>query len=255
MENHFRRIEKKYFIRKDEEKEFIHLLKKHLGLKGNPYDKEYTHIRSIYFDSDQLRCYRDHFTLDNRHKVRIRNYSPDGDDLDFSFIELKKKNGSITEKERFKYARVTRKELVSYFDPFVAEDYNSRNEGLFKSVQDVNTMIAGENLHPMCWVSYDRISLENSAIRVTLDSNIESRMLAVPNVQAAVEIRGSEFWNYTDLLMRYFDAGAFIIVEVKDEFPTEDHLPEPIKLFLQGKRENFSKYCYSITKYLKGKSL
>lgn len=233
------RIEKKFFIEKSEKKDFIKLIKNYLKLTDNPYDKDYTVIESVYFDSEELYCYQGHYTLQDRFKIRTRRYAPDGDRLDYCFAELKHKNGPITDKKRFQYEGG-----LSSLQTQLLNGKDNPDLDVFKYY------VENYKLEPICKIFYDRVSFENDDIRITIDSEIDTRLLKPIRDDVKVRLKQAPYFVYAELLSKYFNSNEFLIVEIKDEYPTLEHLPKPIQEFLAHKSQNFSKYCYTITKGL-----
>lgn len=234
------RYEKKFFIHKDEKKHLIKLIKRYLDLEGNSYDKEYTEVESIYFDSPELYCYQGHFTLQDRFKLRVRNYAPDGKNLDYSFLELKCKNGPLTDKQRVQYAsQLTKKTIGALNNHFVS---NPNDLDIF------NFYIETYNLSPIVQIKYDRNSYENQNIRLTIDSNLKTKILKPIPEEVKTKLKAAPYFIYAELLNKFFDSSEFLVVEIKDPYPEVDHFPDPVKEFLKHKQQNFSKYCYSLTK-------
>ena len=108
--------------------------------------------QTLYYDTDNFDLYMKHHNGRlNRYKVRCRKYV----ESDLNFFEIKfKNNKSRTIKSRIKL------DTIDY-------SLHSSAKEFLKSV----TNLRPENLKPVCWVNYSRITLVNKNLpeRLTLD--------------------------------------------------------------------------------------
>lgn len=110
--------------------------------------------RTLYFDTPDLRCFRDH--LDGRrprHKVRIRHYA----DRQVSFLEVKSKHQEVTVKHRAR-RRFGDDELADADLRFLASHCD----------------LPVESLRPEIWTNFRRITLVGliAPERVTVDVGV-----------------------------------------------------------------------------------
>lgn len=203
----------------------IILTKLKLDDNVNPERKHYT-VRSIYFDSIDLKHYNDKIMgLKHRKKVRLRGY--DFDPNSTVFFEVKRKFEEPGMKNRFS---------TNYFDALSMineRTISTDNEDLNKFFFQVMTY----NLRPIVNVIYDRepyteIHRTKNNLRVTFDKNLRS--VAYPQIDGLFNDD-----NIKPAMLDYF------ILEVK----FDNFLPTWIRNMSESlslKRESASKYVISI---------
>ena len=133
-------------------------------------DKEYI-VRSIYFDTNELRFYHEKIAgLKIRKKLRIRGYN-EFNHTNKLFLEIKRKHENYISKNR---SQVDYHELGELFRAEDPMDYlnhkNSRRDG-----KKFLYYIMRYGLRPIVLVVYNReayYSCFNSNLRVTIDKNL-----------------------------------------------------------------------------------
>lgn len=122
-------------------------------------------VRSLYFDTVYNSDFMNkEFGLEKRKKIRLRLYDPK---LDYAFLEMKQKDGSLQYKRSLKVNKQDALELIkgnysvllTYDQPFATELFSVMNMEMYR---------------PAAVVQYNRkayIAKENN-IRITFDSNI-----------------------------------------------------------------------------------
>lgn len=203
----------------------IILTKLKLDDNVNPERKHYT-VRSIYFDSIDLKHFNDKIMgLKHRKKVRLRGY--DYNPNSTVFFEVKRKYEEPGLKNRFS---------TNYYDAV-----NMINERTIRTEnEDLNKFffqVMSYNLRPIVNVIYDREPYTESHrtknnVRVTFDKNLRS--VAYPTIDGLFNDD-----NIKPAMLDYF------ILEVKfDKF-----LPSWIRNMSESlslKRESASKYVITI---------
>src|SRR5687767_9605868 len=96
------RIEEKFIMPARLKPSLLEALERNLKPNYPHPGTRFTLIESIYFDSDALSLFREHFTSPlKRFKLRTRRYGPNGLwSLNDALIELKAKEGRVTRKLR-----------------------------------------------------------------------------------------------------------------------------------------------------------
>jgi hypothetical protein len=139
---------------------------------GPPENPDYT-VRSIYFDTKDLRYYREkNEGIKKRIKVRIRGYNQPSPDS-IVFLELKRKKDNLIFKNRYpcyykNLDRILNQEIVKEDVPLKQKDSN-REKFLYN--------LLSLSLKPTVLVIYEREAYHyrfNSDLRITLDKNIRS---------------------------------------------------------------------------------
>lgn len=246
MQVTFKRVEEKFFVPASDLKELIRITREELKLPKSKYDKEFTDVESVYLDSPDLFCYRTHFKLgEDRFKLRFRNYAPDGNKLDTSFVELKSKSGGWDSKNRFIYPHTN--EVPEEFDLSLALKNIDPNaeESVTRSVNMINSILNSHEMVPTCRVTYRRKSFENDKLRITIDKNVKFKILRPIDQFVKEDIMSRPAWLFAEYMKNYYDDNDFLIVEVKNQ--GTDEIPKLLTDFLEDRRVHFSKYVYSIT--------
>ena len=166
---------------------------------------------SLYFDTIDFTLYHQHHNGKmNRHKIRFRKYIENN----LSFFEIKHKNNKVrTQKNRISCPQIE-KTIVGNSKKFLGEMTN----------------LISEDLLPVLWVIYTRITLVNRFTdeRVTIDTN-----LSFKNSETQQEILN------------------LVIAEVKQDKAAQSAFSRVMKN--NHIREGFmSKYCFGISSLYTG---
>lgn len=149
-------------------------------VRVDPYSPEteknlYT-VRSIYFDTSDLKYYLEKVEgLIRRKKIRLRGYN-ELDDASNLFFEIKRKHQSGIHKSRVKLDFETAKKIVSSPN-FSPEKFRNRNSSLNGEIDKFYYYIIRERLRPELLVVYEREAYYdkfNFATRMTFDLNLRS---------------------------------------------------------------------------------
>jgi VTC domain-containing protein len=203
----------------------IILTKLKLDSHVDPERRHYT-VRSIYFDSINLKHYYEKITgLKHRKKVRLRGYDYNPNSI--VFFEIKRKFEEPGMKNRYS---------TNYYDSLKMineKTISTDNDDLNKFFYQVMTY----NLRPIVNVIYDRepyteIHPTKNNLRITFDKNLRS--VAYPNID--------ELFVDDDIKVAMRD---YFILEVK----FDDFLPSWVRNMSESlslKRESASKYVICI---------
>jgi len=151
------RTDTKFTFKAEKLPEILNELKDHYkvldvnGVKLNKYE-------TLYFDTPEFFLYTQHHNGKlNRYKVRFRRYVDTG----LNFFEVKfKSNKGRTIKDRVK-----------------RKDLHENIEGKSESLLNEKTPLSSENLKPVIWVNYTRITLvsKHTTERLTIDTKLHFR--------------------------------------------------------------------------------
>ncbi|MCR5404565.1 MAG: polyphosphate polymerase domain-containing protein [Butyrivibrio sp.] len=215
----FYRVEDKYIVYEDQIAYIRHRLKNLMQMDSHSSQGSYL-IRSIYFDDmDDSFLEENEAGVDNKTKIRIRNYN--GDDS-FIRLEEKSKKGGYTHKETAVISRNTVSELIagaSLENAPTASGCLLREDGfLFKKLFCLmNTRL----LHPVTIIEYEREAFveKSGNVRISIDRNIggsehverffEKDIFAVPVMERGVhllEVKYDEF--LPDYIEKVIDIGS-----------------------------------------------
>ncbi|MCM2323161.1 MAG: VTC domain-containing protein [Oligoflexia bacterium] len=251
-EDLLRRFEDKYFVATEYRAELLELLGTHLAPSYLTQDTRYNLIESLYFDADCFTLFQLHFQSPaERFKLRIRRYAPNGDwERSNALVELKVKEGRVSDKTRFGLSDADARELLEGRPVVFSGELRSQNPTLKKSVLRerlalLNSVMASYELKPKCRVLYQRQSFEKDGIRVTLDEGLRSEMVAVIPGEIADGLRGLPCYPAALAMRSRFQRAPFLVCEVKHGREVPSWLGRYV-LARAGLNTRFSKYCYAI---------
>lgn len=172
-------------------------------------DLQVAEYRTLYFDTDELRCFHDHRRGRRaRHKVRIRHYP----DRQCTYLEIKTKSvDEVTHKHRRRR-------------PY--GDSTLDTEG--RQFAEKHTGLPGSALDAQVWTNFRRVTLIGLEIdeRVTIDIDLDLHVATAPDAPVSL--------------------GNLAIVEVKQS-PFSARTPAMLALRAAGLRPgSASKYCAGI---------
>lgn len=261
----FRRFEDKYIIPKTFKEELVKLLAKHLKTDYPDKNTKFNLMKSTYFDSSSLDMVKHHMSgVNNRFKLRTREYGPDGKlhKADFTFLEIKAKHDNITDKFRIKVPREDMEAFkkgapITATIPLAKMNPNIALPDLVKRIESINQALELFHLRPSCETQYIRRSYtddsNDAGLRVTFDEEVKYKVLDVIPTQISNQLnKGDEEGNELAAMVGRYDSKDHMILEVKHHGTVPDWLTKFLNDNLLQKTQ-FSKYCYSIAKHATGK--
>ncbi len=172
--------------------------------KGEP---EYT-VRSIYFDSKNLTCYREkHEGVMLRRKFRIRGYNEQIEDSKV-VMEIKRKIQARQKKYRSVIHYRNVENLLEYgdLDRYIISLNGDRNSTLINAGKFMYHIKKGQFI-PTCLVTYEReayFGKLDDGVRITFDKNIRSRLYPQIDSLYSDEELKLLFKNHFILEIKYF---------------------------------------------------
>lgn len=135
-------------------------------------------ISSIYYDNDEWKCYNEQVKKVNpRFKIRFRQYNKEKTQTDVGFLEIKRKENSISYKERFKTGT---RLLESISNGSISPEIVLLNDKLgIERLRKIHSTIASAvinyKMEPVVKVTYIRQAFESNdkTLRITFDSSLE----------------------------------------------------------------------------------
>jgi SPX domain protein involved in polyphosphate accumulation len=233
--NTFKRKERKYLVDKDTAFEVMNKLDEMLYRKKFRKGNEDTFIRSVYFDSDDFKCYIDHKNREKiRFKIRIRQYGNGKEYYKRCFVELKEKINGMNYKRRFKVKEHWLSGLaLNEIDFYRLKEYNKIDILKLTSIyQEILEKMHRFTLHPVLQVNYHRRAYENSeqSVRITFDDNLSF------GVRKSLTGEPDKLYNFsTDKMImetKTFGIRPYWLLWLLDEYGL--------------KKQKFSKYCTGI---------
>lgn len=220
----FRRYEKKYLL---EEEQFNSLLEK-IGPYVKPDRFYVTHIRSIYYDTDNSQLIRRSIEKpEYKEKLRIRSYGEaEGDDK--VFVELKKKFDGVV------YKRRTKAKCSDVIKDIYHCEFSDEQVG--KEIRYALSYY--EHLIPSIYIGCNRTSYvakNDGQVRITFDRDISYR---TDDLSLHESDRDKKVTDKTVMELKITDAMPVWLADILDE----------IRIYPQG----FSKAGTAYLKELKG---
>lgn len=252
------RIEDKYIVPKDRLVEIKHTVESYLP----PYFPEpetiYTINRSIYFDSPDLTFLKQHLSkLDNRRKIRIRCYAPNGIENHIYFVEVKSKQNGQSMKTRVQVSNTGFDAVMKNSQIPIDEDLFLTNEQLprddvEKHAKLINYLLLINKAQPVIDITYKRYAhQEHEDLRITMDTNVKVRPLAMIKMEQIKDLQNSDLW---DILLKYgnkFSNAEDFILEIKHK--QDGDLPPWLDKMLENvdaDPEGFSKYVWGMAQVM-----
>lgn len=253
----FIRIEDKFIMPRSLLDRFERLVSQNLQPCYPDPGTRFTRIESIYFDSEMLDFFRDHFMQDGRrYKMRFRMYCPNGgeDPRHLGFLEVKIKENEVSKKSRLALSAQLARKLSRFSSIKVNNELFQLNasmdrEKLLRRVELVNELVARFQVVPQLRISYCRRAYECGDLRVTIDSDIGFERVGPPLPETAHAVEKMSFWSSALEMMGRYSVQDNIVVEVKHR----GLIPEWGRDFMKNENisaTSFSKYCWSMTTYL-----
>ena len=248
-----KRIEDKYIISKDHYLRFKKLADAFMKHQVYGYNTDYVINGSIYFDTPDLDCLVAHLKGDQqRHKIRIRTYAPEGVPSNERFVEIKRKDGENCIKDRIRIGLDAYRNLLEKSELPVDQELIVLNEDDIGEAETIvkarmlNEMLKKGKYKPVVEIHYRRESFEaDDGFRITIDQDLKVKPLpdmknskVRKEYEAELDKVDEKYLNYEDFIME---------VKHQGELPKwlrkklKKHFFEPI---------SFSKYCWAMARTL-----
>lgn len=229
----FKRLEKKYLLNSFQ----AELLIGQVGFYI-PLDKKSTEnpfISSIYFDNAEWKCFNAQIEKQNpRFKLRLRQYGENENDVRRRFLEIKRKNNSISYKERLNIHLPDSKSATDFLLDYVrTSNMKIKVDSINDVYHKIRNVIQDNRLEPVVQVSYKRIAFENQdrTLRITFDTGL--------NFQSFPALFNRSVFTNHEM------PDDFFIMEIKYKGKIPVWLKRLLKLN-NIQRQRFSKYCKAI---------
>lgn len=252
-----KRQEDKYILTKEQYTTVCSEVEKHLDLYSYNGDKapSYTDISSTYMDSYDLVSFKKHINdEDNRSKLRIRKYKPEGKSTGETHIELKEKVDGKSQKSRFQIDRNNMAELKRGQSVTISPTLKNINEDVDAAdlrvvVNRTNTLLKVLN-KPSLEVSYEREAYGTDNFRVTFDCDFKWKSAGFNSKAEAQRIKDRIDWNYAKDFSDRYEPKYEYIMEVKHN----GTIPKWLESILKSEGlddTSFSKYIKACVEVIK----
>jgi hypothetical protein len=251
--NSEQRIESKYIIDKKHLPAFIKLFEHYLVPDYIVPVNSHIVNKSIYFDTPELKSLTDHLKgKEERQKIRIRRYAPDGHWNNDIFAEIKRKDGEETIKDRLKisldgYSSLMNKsELPLDEELLIFNEDNMDETDIIMKTHELNHELKEGNYKPVVEINYKRIAFKkDESFRVTIDQDIKIKPLQNLKVNEITKDKLKDKLKEVEEKFLNFDD---FILEIKHQ---DGEIPKWLqkkldKLYLE--ETSFSKFCFSMAR-------
>jgi len=255
------RVETKHFMPSENLDKLLSGIKSSLP-DGDPDTSVRFNVnKTIYLDNPDLDAMRDNMERRKpRFKVRIRQYSPNGEHWeDVAYLELKlKTKDDQTKKIRIRIRAesidaISNGELVRIDEDLEKLNVDIPKDILWKRVVSINTIIEKYGFRKQIVVTYQRRAYSSEKLRVTIDDSIrysDAKQLSPESMQM---IKDSSYWK--DFKKRHLSIRKddYVIVEVKEETGVPKWLAKILE-DCDAREVRFSKYCGAMVSFIKSGS-
>lgn len=247
------RIEDKYVIPKSALDYLTQIIKE--NLKKGDIDTEVRNNvnRSIYLDTPDLDSLKDALNGKKpRMKVRVRQYSPNGEGWEqIAYVEIKSKEvDGTSNKTRI---RIHSKDIESFVsgDPLkISEDLTNINKDITKQILErrialINHLTSLYGYRKQIEIQYERRAYMDDDVRITIDDKLhymDCRSISDSNSLAA---KSTERWVNILQLDHKIKNEGFLILEVKHQGKIPDWVKKCLKN-ANAQQVKFSKYCGAV---------
>jgi len=247
-----KRTEDKYILDKSQLQIVKHKIETYLP----PYypDKGviYCINKSIYFDSPDLTFLKQHLNkVDDRRKIRIRTYAPNGKWNNIYFIEIKSKSDGKSIKTRIEltpkaFQEVMRTNQIPIDADLIELNKDVPKDQLLQRAKLINYTMLINKVSPVCEVTYKRYAYqEHESLRVTIDSEIKVRPLKMIKFNVIEDLKNQDLWDeLKEYGEKFYNQDNFLL-EVKHE---KNNIPQ----WLEDLIEKFDGECQGFSKYVWG---
>lgn len=247
------RVEDKYIICKDYYIEVKADVRKNLKLHFPDPGTVYCINRSIYFDSPDLTFLKQHLAgIDDRRKIRIRAYAPNGQWSDEVFVEVKYKEDGNSKKNRLRigseaFDSLYHKSEIPINDELYQYNSDMDKDDVTTKAKLINYLLMINKCKPVVDILYKRYAYENDKkdLRVTIDQDIKVKPIYIPNRAIIQDIKNQQGWEAFEEVGCKFTNYDDFLMEVKHQDGVPDWIEQIVDL-LDLEAEAFSKYAWSM---------
>lgn len=250
------RIEDKFILPKNKIDDVKEIVGKNVPEYSHDPGAKYTINRSIYFDSPDLTFLKQHLNgLDERRKIRIRTYYPDGVPNHIYFMEIKSKDDGDSTKTRVQlselgYEYVMKNNKIKLDEDLYITNEEVSKDDVTKHANIINYLLTLNKCSPVVDIMYKRCAYqEDEKFRVTIDEDIKWRPIRHIGLSTIQDLRNQDLWDDIEEYKDKFSNDKNFLLEVKYNDKYEKWFEVMIK-GLGVEETGFSKYVWSMSNIL-----
>ena len=252
--NKFVRRENTYLISYEKYQDFISMIYGNIKPSYPDRKTKYNVIETLYLDSVNMQTFREHFLkTNNRFKLRIRKYVPNGDYSKLkAFLEIKYKENKLTNKTRIQIdndeiSSICRGKLLVFSEEILARNPEMTVGEIFKFIQLYNTIIFKYKPSKVIRVRYKRFEFEKKGLRITIDSELKGKGYYKSSNNDCIGIMAHErnLLEEAYYMQAKYRKNEQIIVEIK----YMNSVPRWLSDYMEKEEiynVRFSKYCWAV---------
>jgi SPX domain protein involved in polyphosphate accumulation len=246
------RIEDKYIVSKDFYIEVKAEVRKYMELHFPDPGTVYCINRSLYFDSPDLTFLKQHLLgIDDRRKIRIRAYAPNGKWSDEAFVEVKYKDDGNSRKNRLRigpgaFDSLYHKSEIPIDDELYQYNSDVDRDDITTQAKLINYLLLINKCKPVVDIYYKRYAYQDGGkLRCTIDQDIKVKPIYIPGKDVVQDIKNQQLWeDFEEVGCKYNNADDFLL-----EFKYQDEIPdwfEHLTKQVDAEAEPFSKYVWAM---------
>lgn len=207
---------------------------------------------SIYFDSPDLTFLKQHLNkMDDRRKIRIRTYAPNGLAESIYFIEIKSKSDDKSLKVRLQinnegYQYILANSQIKIDNSLLDANMDMEHDEVLKQAKYINYLMLVNKVKPVCKITYKRNAYQQDEnFRMTLDQNLNVTPLTVIKLNVIQDLKNQDLWDdFKEYGEKFYNQDNFLL-EIKHHDNDPAWVDKMLK-DLDADPEPFSKYVWSM---------
>lgn len=250
------RTEDKYIINREDLNEVRDKVETHLQPYYPDPNTLYVLNTSIYFDSPDLTFLKAHLNkMEDRRKVRIRCYSPNGIDEDIYYIEIKSKSDGKSLKTRLQvdqngYEFLLKNHYIDINASLIDTNMEMEHDEILKQAKYINYIMRTNKVEPVCKIKYKRNAYQqNEAFRITIDQDIKVTPLTLIKINVIQDLKNLDLWDKLKEYGESFYNQDNFILEIKHNDNDPNWINQMLK-DLKAEAQPFSKYVWAMSKIM-----
>jgi SPX domain protein involved in polyphosphate accumulation len=246
------RIEDKYIVSKDFYIEVKAEVRKNMKPHYPDPGTVYCINRSLYFDSPDLTFLKQHLSkINDRRKIRIRAYAPNGQWSDEAFIEVKYKDDGNSRKNRLRigpdgFDSLYHRSEIPIDDELFQYNSDADRDDVTTQAKLINYLLLINKCKPVVDIFYKRYAFQDgNDLRCTIDQDLKVKPIYIPGKDVVQDIKNLQLWDdFEKCGSKYSNVDDFLL-----EFKYQDDVPEWFEHLtkeVDADAEPFSKYVWAM---------
>jgi len=246
------RVEDKYIVSKD----FYIEVKAEVRKNMQPHYPDpgtlYCINRSLYFDSPDLTFLKQHLAgIDNRRKIRVRAYAPNGKWSDEAFVEVKYKDDGNSRKNRLRigpdgFDHLYHTSEIPIDDELYQYNSDTDRDDITTQAKLINYLLLINKCKPVVDIYYKRYAYQDGdKLRCTIDQDLKIKPIYIPGKDVIQDIKNQQLWDeFEKIGEKFSNVDDFLL-----EFKHQDDVPDWFEHLLKevdAEEDAFSKYVWAM---------